>query len=81
MAEATLAGLQAKANKDDAGAKQAEAAAIEKLVNAAKVKYETQRDAAFAGMQVGQADESDRLRLQGLELANERVGIDPWGRS
>jgi chaperonin GroES len=81
MAEATLAGLAAKANKDDASAKQAEATAIQKLMDAAKTKYETQRDAALQGMAIGQADESDKLRLQGLELANERVGIDPWGRT
>lgn len=80
MKEATLAGAMAAANKDDAQAKQAEATAIEKLLAAAKTKYETQRDAALQGMAIGQADESDRLRLQGLELANERVGIDPWGR-
>jgi chaperonin GroES len=81
MKEATLAGAQAKANKDDAQAAQAEATAMEKLLAAAKTKYETQVQAVMQGMAVGGADETDKLRLQGLELANERVGIDPFGRS
>ena len=78
MAEAALAGAQAKANKDNAQAAQAEATAMEKLLEAAKAKYETQRDAVLQGMAIGQADETDKLRLQGLELANRRVGIDPF---
>jgi chaperonin GroES len=81
MKEATVAGAQAKAMKDEAQGKQAEATAIEKLLQAARVKYENERDAALEGMQLGAADEDDRLRIAGLELANQRVGIASDGFS
>lgn len=78
MAEATLAGAQAKANKDNASAQQAEATAIDKLMDAARKKYEGQRDAALEGMTIGHADEDAKLQTRGLELANRRVGITPF---
>jgi chaperonin GroES len=78
MKEATVAGARAKANKDDAQAKQAEATAIDKLLSAARTKYENQRDAQLEGMALGHADETNRLRLEGLNEANRRVGITPF---
>lgn len=75
MAEAALAGAQAKARKDDAGASQAEADALKTLLEAAKVKYESERDAVLQGMQIGQADEADRVRMQGLEAVSQNLGL------
>lgn len=75
MAEAALAGAQAKARKDDASASEAEADALNKLLDAARKKYENERDAVLEGMQLGQADEADRVRMRGLEQVSDNLGF------
>jgi chaperonin GroES len=78
MKEATVAGARAKAMKDEGQAKKAEADALNSVLEAARKKYENQRDAQLDGMALGHADETNRLRLEGLNEANRRVGITPF---
>lgn len=79
MQEAALAGAQAKAMKDTAGAKESEADALNKVLEAARKKYELERDATFEGMQVGH--DVGQREASGLEATNAALGIASNGRA
>jgi hypothetical protein len=73
MAQAAVAGAQAKAMKDEGLAKKAEADALNSVLDAARKKYENQRDAALEGMQIGSATEAGRI--SGMDATNAALGI------
>jgi chaperonin GroES len=75
MAEAALAGAQAKAKKDDADADKKAADTLNALLDAARKKYENERDATLEGMLLGEAAEGSNLRVRGLELASRNLGL------